>query len=235
MTHSLDEAGRAGREACPPRLTLHERDLTVVATQEQAAPAGAEAQRIVVDYPDEHARLLDEVVAKTKYSEKDRGLIRRMLTAKDTVTDDEFEIFMRYAERTGLDPFARQIYAIKRKDRLTIQCGIDGYRLIADRTRLYAGNDEPVFEGEGTFTDGRKHPWKATVTIWKLVAGERRPFSASAHWSEYFPQRADDQFMWRKMPFGQLSKCAEALALRRCNLWSIPLCPAKHKSAIWSL
>ena len=187
----------------------------MVATQEQAAPAGAEAQRIVVDYPDEHARLLDEVVAKTKYSEKDRGLIRRMLTAKDMVTDDEFEIFMKYAERTGLDPFARQIYAVKRQGKLTIQIGIDGYRLIADRTRIYAGNDEPIFEGEGTFTNSRKHPAKATVTVWKQVAGERRSFSATAHWDEYFPEEPKDQWMWRKMPFGQLAKCAEALALRK--------------------
>ncbi len=37
--------------------------------------------------------------------------------------------------------------------------------------------------------------------------------SDPARWSEYKP--SSDDFMWQKMPHGQLAKCAEALALRK--------------------
>ena len=63
-------------------------------------------------------------------------------------TDAEIEYFIGVCQRTGLDPFQRQIYAIRRKDnkveKMTIQTGIDGYRLIADRTGRYAGSDDPI-------------------------------------------------------------------------------------------
>jgi phage recombination protein Bet len=134
-------------------------------------------------------------------------LIRR--TVAVGATNDELELFLHQCRKTGLDPLARQIYCIKRGDKATIQTGIDGYRLIADRTGLYAGNDDAVFEGND---DG--HPLQARVTVWKLVGGQRCPFSATARWAEYFPGERGGQ-MWRKMPYVLLAKCAEALALRK--------------------
>ncbi len=128
-------------------------------------------------------------------------------------TDDEFKIFCYAVQRTGLDPFMKQIHAVKRwnnksgREDMNIQVGIDGYRLIADRTGLYAGNDEAQFDSE-------KQPKKATVTVYKIVSGQRCPFTASARWDEYYP--GDKQgFMWRKMPCVMLGKVAEALALRK--------------------
>lgn len=142
---------------------------------------------------------------------------REIQLLKDTVckgaTDDEFKIFCYAVKRTGLDPFMKQIHSVKRwnsktnKDDMSIQVGIDGYRLIADRTKLYAGNDEAVFDNE-------KSPSKATVTVYKIVEGQRCPFTASARWAEYYP--GDKQgFMWKKMPCVMLGKVAEALALRK--------------------
>lgn len=136
---------------------------------------------------------------------------------KDTVckgaTDDEFKIFCYAVQRTGLDPFMRQIHSVKRwnakanREDMSIQVGIDGYRLIADRTGLYAGNEEAVFDNE-------KAPNKATVVVYKMVQGQRCPFSATARWAEYYP--GDKQgFMWKKMPCVMLGKVAEALALRK--------------------
>jgi phage recombination protein Bet len=115
-------------------------------------------------------------------------------------------LFLHQCKRTGLDPLARQIYCIKRGGKATIQTGIDGYRLIADRTGVYAGNDDPRFEGD---EDG--HPLKATVTVWKLVGGQRCGFTATARWSEY---KAEGP-MWGRMPYLMLGKVAEALALRK--------------------
>lgn len=122
---------------------------------------------------------------------------------------DELKLFLFQAKRTGLDPFSRQIHLVKRGDTAVIQTGIDGYRAVAERTGKYAGNDEPVFE-----TNPAGKPIKASVTVWKIVAKQRVAFTASARWEEYFP---GDKlgFMWKSKPFLMLSKCAEALALRK--------------------
>lgn len=143
-------------------------------------------------------------------------------TVAKGVTDDELALFVHVANRAGLDPFAKQLHAVKRFDRkmnrevMSIQTGIDGFRLIAARTKAHAGTDEAVFEEE----DGR--PKKATVTVWKVVSGLRVAFTASARWEEYvqtFRDRDTGQEkpsgLWGKMPFVMLAKCAEAQALRK--------------------
>lgn len=122
---------------------------------------------------------------------------------------DELKLFLFQAKRTGLDPFSRQIHLVKRGDTAVIQTGIDGYRTVAERTGKYAGNDEPVYE-----LDAKKQPLKASVTVWKMVEGQRVAFTASALWDEYFPGEKIG-FMWKNKPFLMLGKCAEALALRK--------------------
>ena len=135
-------------------------------------------------------------------------LIKR--TVANGATRDELDLFLHHARRAGLDPLARQIYFVKRKGRGTIQVGIDGLRLIADRTGIYAGNDDALFEG----STGKGYPERATVAVFKIVQGQRCAFSATARWDEYYP--GDEQgFQWRKMPHVMLAKCAEALALRK--------------------
>jgi phage recombination protein Bet len=135
-------------------------------------------------------------------------LVKR--TVANGASDDELELFLYHAKRAGLDPLAKQIYFVKRKGRGTIQAGIDGLRLVADRTGLYAGNDDAVFDGETECG----WPARATVTVYKMVHGQRCAFSATARWNEYYP--GDELgFQWRKMPHVMLAKCAEALALRK--------------------
>jgi phage recombination protein Bet len=164
--------------------------------------------------------------------EAKKDLIRS--TVAEGANDLELELFFHQAKRTGLDPLCRQIHCIVRgfgdKRKATIQVGIDGLRLIADRTNCYAGNDDPVFGEEVESTDAWsvnykdggvkkysetfRHPLTATVTVYKVVAGAARPFTATARWSEYYPKGSGGG-MWRQRPFGQLGKCAEALALRK--------------------
>lgn len=124
-------------------------------------------------------------------------------------------MFARFCAESGLSPFKRQIYLQKRKtrkngayvDSFSIEPGIDGLRAIAEQTENYAGSDDAIFE----YSEPAR-PTKATVTVWKIVKGIRCPFTASARWDEYVPQ---EDWMWRKMPHGQLEKCAEAKALRK--------------------
>jgi phage recombination protein Bet len=118
--------------------------------------------------------------------------------------------FIDICQRRRLAPEEKHAYLTKRGDGWVIQTGIDGYRLIADRTRAYAGSDDPVFDAEDA-----DHPNKATVTVWKMVGGQRCPFTASARWSEYCPADRRQGFMWTKMPYLMLGKCAEGLALRK--------------------
>lgn len=128
----------------------------------------------------------------------------------------EMQLFAMVAHRTGLDPFTRQIYAIKRGNKVTHQTGIDGYRSVAERTREYAGSDEPTYETPcpcGGKPDG--HPAVARVTVHRILPGGHVVDQVGvARWHELVPQSGQDS-MWVKMPFNQLSKCAEANALRK--------------------
>lgn len=125
-------------------------------------------------------------------------------------TDDELKLFLYQASRAQLDPLARQIYFVKRGGKVTIQTSIDGFRLIAERSGKYAGQDEPVFE------DKDSKPFKCSVSVYKFSETGLRYKAAVgvAYWDEYCP--ADGQnFMWKKMPRTMLSKVAEAKALRQ--------------------
>lgn len=147
--------------------------------------------------------------ALTTFNPSQLDLIKNQIAKGCTAA--EIEYFIGVCGRTGLDPFQRQIYAIRRKEgnteKMCIQTGIDGYRLIADRTDRYAGSDEPVhhYDAAGNLV-------RSVVTVWKMVSGVRGSFTASALWSEYHQQ---NNKMWAKMPCTMLAKCAEALALRK--------------------
>jgi phage recombination protein Bet len=141
--------------------------------------------------------------------ERKLDLVKR--TVANGASNDEFELFLHQARRTGLDPLSKQIYCIKRGDKATIQTGIDGYRLIAQRTGEYAGSDDAVFSYDNEYAAGLG--LAATVTVWRFVQGQRCPFTATARMHEYKPERGAQ--MWERMPHTMLAKCAEALALRK--------------------
>jgi phage recombination protein Bet len=143
------------------------------------------------------------------FTEEEKALIWR--SKANGCPDDDFALFLHMAQRTGLDPRANQIYTVRRGGKWTIQTGIDGYRLIADRTGKYAGSDDAEMIGE---TPDGKYPAAARVVVYKMVEGQRCPFGATARWSEYYPGSQSGQ-QWHKMPCVMLAKVAEALALRK--------------------
>jgi phage recombination protein Bet len=135
------------------------------------------------------------------------------------INDDELKLFQAVCKKTGLDPFMKQIYAVKRKnyktgsDDMTMQTSIDGYRLIAERTGRYCPGRESTYTYEnGKITCATSYVKKQTVDgTWHEVA-------ASAYYSEYAPPVSKNGYensFWRDKPHIMLAKCAESLALRK--------------------
>lgn len=139
-------------------------------------------------------------------------------TVAKGATMDELSMFLYQANKMGLDPLANQIFFTKHntKDgpKVTIIVSINGYRSIAERTRELAGIDDAIFDDGEKYEKEPAQPKKATVTVWRMVKGVRYASTASARWAEYKPADNKD-FMWKKMPYSQLAKCAEVLALRK--------------------
>ena len=66
---------------------------------------------------------------------------------------DELRLFGLACQRTGLDPFSKQIYAIKRGGKVTIQVSIDGLRSIAERTGELDGSETLWCGEDGQWQD----------------------------------------------------------------------------------
>lgn len=163
------------------------------------------------------------IAAPTALGQSELDTLRR--TIGHDLDNNEFELFAAICRRTGLDPFARQIYAVKRYDKrqgrevMQIQTGIDGLRLIAERSRHYAGQTPVEWCGpDGNWVDvwlSDQPPAAARVGV--LRDDFREPVYAVAKFSSYCATTRDGkpQSLWATMPEVMIAKCAEALAIRK--------------------
>lgn len=179
-----------------------------VATWSPAQGAMARAAGLVFVFPDYHPRKGEEVIAPPPVVER----------------------FLAVCRRTGLDPLARQVYCIGRTSKSdpsgvewSIQTGIDGFLVVAERTGEYRGRSPFQWltakrEWVDVFIPGPNydgdHPLAARAIVHR--AGWERPVEAVAEWNAYVQTKTNGEpvQMWKKQGPGQLAKCAFALALR---------------------
>lgn len=152
-------------------------------------------------------------------------------------SDGSVDMVLAYCQAGGLDPMTKPVHIVpmwipekKEGNRVVrpgqmqdvIMPGIELYRTKAHRTSEYAGQDEaefgPTVSEKLGGVDVRYPEW-CKVTVYRITAAGVRPYSAKAYWLESYATAKRDSdapnAMWKKRPFGQLEKCAEALALRK--------------------
>ncbi|WP_454044387.1 phage recombination protein Bet [Cellulosimicrobium sp. Marseille-Q8652] len=143
----------------------------------------------------------------------------------ENATQGDLDVFFHVVRRTGLDPFARQIYMIGRWSpngtKFTIQTGIDGFRLIGRRAANASGESIAVGAPEWAREDGQWMPvwspsWGQPIAARVTIHRNGNPFTAIALFEEYKQTKRDGTLtqMWAQRPAGQIAKCAEALAWR---------------------
>jgi phage recombination protein Bet len=150
--------------------------------------------------------------AITQWTQEQTQLISS--TIAPGCTPDELKLFSYACQRSGLDPFSKQIYAIKRGGKMSIQVGIDGLRSVAERSGQLDGSATFwIGDTEGSqWSDvwlGSKPPAAAKTIIYRKGSGH--PFVGVARFQDYNA----GQGLWSKMPAAMLAKCSEALALRK--------------------
>src|SRR5205823_7580 len=105
---------------------------------------------------------------------EEMGLIKN--TIAQGATESELKLYLYDCQRQGVHPLDRMIHFTKRGGKYTPVTSIDFLRARAEASGQYAGNDDPIFDNE-------EMPTKAIVTVYKIVDGQRVPFTASARWN----------------------------------------------------
>jgi phage recombination protein Bet len=130
---------------------------------------------------------------------------REMLqTLKETVAqelnDSEFKLFVEHCKSTNLNPFKREVWAIKASGRLQVMTGINGFLAIA--------NGHPEFDGMEVEVDSDDHPTRAVCRVYRK---DRRIASEGVALMKEYRRESP---IWKKMPRVMLTKVAKSIALR---------------------
>lgn len=128
--------------------------------------------------------------------------------------------FIQACRRTGLDPTAKQIYAALIGGKWTILTGVDGFRVVAQRSGEYLGQTPIQWTADGkTWVDawlpelqgGAKGDKPAAARIGILRKGFTEPLMQVVTWAEFGKTTGQ----WNQIPAHMLGIRAETHALRR--------------------
>jgi phage recombination protein Bet len=152
----------------------------------------------------------------TTLSPDQAQLLRRTVTSD--LSDDEHALFLNVCHRSGLDPFSRHLYPLRKNGTLKFGSTIDGFRFSAEQTGKYAGQLGPEWCGpDGVWKDiwtEEEPPTAARVGI--LRSDFRKPVWGKALFAEYVQmEHGEPTQFWDRMAANQLAKCAEALGFRK--------------------
>ncbi|MBE3662145.1 phage recombination protein Bet [Vibrio navarrensis] len=142
-----------------------------------------------------------------------------------------------YCRARHLDPLLKPVHIVPMNVknsqtnnyewRDVVMPGIGMYRIQADRSGSYAGSTDPEFgpliamefKGENNHSEIINIPEWCKITVHKLINGTLVAFSAKEMWLENYATAGKNtqipNAMWKKRPYAQLAKCAEAQALRK--------------------
>jgi phage recombination protein Bet len=150
-------------------------------------------------------------------------------------SSEDLLIFLHYCAKTRLDPFSKQIYLLERRAkegnewvyRQTIQVGIDGFRVVAQRAAerqgVYIEYEDTVWfdENQVEYKIWLKTtpPAGARVTVLKVLPdGRKLRFPGVVRFTSYAAYSKDGSYLlaqWGVMEDHMIEKCGEAFALRR--------------------
>ena len=139
------------------------------------------------------------------------------------------QVFMHVCQRTGLDPFNKEIYMIGRRERgrngepdsvkWTIQTGIDGFRKRAEQHPQYAGTLDPEWCGtDGVWRDVWVEPRPPVAARVRVLRHDRQhPITLPVRFAEFAATYGDGnlQGQWKTKPAHMIEKVAEAASLRK--------------------
>lgn len=138
-------------------------------------------------------------------------------------------LVMDYCRAANLDPMQKPVHIVPMYDKASggmrdvIMPGVNSYRVNAMRSGDYVGITEPEFgpmvDGACVGMAGFQFPEWCKVTVKRMLRGQIAEFTAIEYWMENYATTKKTEItpnaMWKKRPRGQISKCAEAQALRK--------------------
>lgn len=170
--------------------------------------------------------------ARGAFTDEQIELIKRTV-CKDA-TNSELYMFLELCARYELDPFAREIWAVKLKANdpdapVTIMMARDGLLKLAQRSGEFEGIEGDVVHEKDEFRKeaGKElptHTYQATsrgaiVGAWcTCYRSNRKPTFFFAPFEEYCPDKGSPKYKyspWSSQTSAMILKCAEAMALRK--------------------
>jgi phage recombination protein Bet len=174
---------------------------------------------------------------QSSFDDQQRSALATLGIPQDAPQSD-LDVFLHVSQRTGLDPFAKQIYLLYRRqnDRIydrgqwrdnwvnkpSIQTGIDGFRVMRDRAcerkGILAWLEETVWydaNGDGYGVWLQDDPPVAAKVV--VVLSDGRRFPSVLKFSEYMQtdKGGKPAGKWLTAPSHQLEKCCEADGYRK--------------------